>query len=81
MWVRIQKPRMSSVSKTADQSPIALTSSAPYSPGTLKAQSSNSDLTGTGRPVAETTRKPIGTKLSHHNFEIQRNNVGHLEKV
>ena len=31
--------------------------------------------------MAETIRKPIGTKLSHHNFEISRNNVGHLDKV
>ena len=33
------------------------------------------------RPVAETTKKPIAGKLSHHNFEISRSNVGHLEKV
>ena len=35
----------------------------------------------TGRPVAETTKETIGTKLSHHNFEISRNNFGHLEEV
>ena len=35
----------------------------------------------TGRPVAETTKKPNGTKLSHHNFLISMNNVGHLERV
>ena len=33
------------------------------------------------RPVAETTKKTSGTKLSYHNFESSRNNVGHLEKV
>ena len=77
---------------------------------TLKAQSSKSDLTSTGRPVArglnentasssqvwhsdankitsmgrpvaETTKKTSGTKLSYQNFEISRNNVGHLQKV
>ena len=52
VWLRNLKPMMSLVSKAADQSPIALGSSAPYSPGTLKAQSSNSNLAGTGRPVA-----------------------------
>ena len=31
------------------------------------------------KPVAEKTKKIIGTKLSHHNFEIT--NVDHLEKV
>ena len=36
------------VSNTVDQSPIALGSSASYSPATLKAPSSNSDLTSTG---------------------------------
>ena len=34
------------------QSPIALGSNASHSTGTLKAHSSNSDRTGTGRPVA-----------------------------
>ena len=38
-------------------------------------------ITSSGRLVAETTKKTIGTKLSHHNFEISRNNVGHLGKV
>ena len=69
------KPLWSLVLKTADHSPIALGSSASHSPGTLKAQSSNSDCTDTERPVAETTEKTIGTKLSHHNLEISRNNV------
>ena len=88
------KPMMTLVSKTAGQFPIALGSSASYSPETLKAQSSkfgrrpvvrgmnentasssqvwDSDVnrkTSTGRLVAETKKKPIGTKLSHHNFE------------
>ena len=40
------------VSKTVDQSPIALGSSASHSPGTLTAQSSNMKLTSSGRPVA-----------------------------
>ena len=103
------KPIWSLVSKTVDRSPIALGSSASHSPETLKAHSSNSDRTGTGRhvarglkespasssqelhfdattntsterPVAETTKKPIGTQLSHHDFEISRIN-GHPEKV
>ena len=110
VWLRNQKPMMSLVSKAADQSPIALGSSAPYSLGTLKAQSSNSNLAGTGRPVArglnentasssqvwhsdvnpsssagkpvaETSRKPIGTQQSHHNLRMSKNNAGHLEKV
>ena len=34
-----------------------------------------------GETVAETTKKTIGTKPSHHNIEISRNNVYHLEKV
>ena len=104
------KPMRSSVSKIADQSPIALGSRASYSLVTLNAESSNWDLTGAGRPVArglhenaasslqvshpdvktntstvrlvaETTKKPIGTKFSPHNLKISRNNVGHLEKV
>ena len=50
------KPMRSSVSKTANQSPIALGSSASCSPGALKAQSSNSDLTGTGRPAGRGLR-------------------------
>ena len=29
--------------------------------------------------MPETTKKTIGTKLSHH-FEISRNNVGHVEE-
>ena len=37
--------------------------------------------THTGRLVAETTKNPIGTEWSHHNLDIPRNNVGHLEKV
>ena len=37
--------------------------------------------TSTRRDVAEPTKKPIGTQLSHHNFEISRDNIGHLEKV
>ena len=84
------------MSKTADQSPLALGSTGL---GKLKAHSSNSDRTGTERPfardlnentasssdvntntstvrsVAETTSKPIGAKLSHHNFEISKSNV------
>ena len=72
---------VSLVSKTADQSPIALGSSASYSLVTLKAHSSNSDITSTWRPVAETTKKPTGTKLSHHNFHMSRKYVGHLENV
>ena len=98
------------MSKTVDRSPIALGSSASHSQGTLKAQSSNLDITNTVRPVArglnantasssqvwysdvnsntnvvssvaETTKKPFGTTLSHHILDICRNNVGHLEKV
>ena len=38
-------------------------------------------ITSRWRPVAETTKKTSGAKLSHHNFEISRNNVGSLEKV
>ena len=101
---------MGLASKTADQSPIALGSSASYSPVSLKAKvqiwislvsgkpvsrglientasssqvwhSDANTITSTLRPVAETTRKTTGTKLSHHNLEISRNNVGHLEKV
>ena len=49
---------MRPVLKTVDQSPIVQGSSASYSLVTLKAQSSNPDLTGTGRPVAETTKNP-----------------------
>ena len=30
---------------------------------------------------AETTNNPLGTRLSHHNLRISRDNVGHLEKV
>ena len=30
--------------------------------------------------VAETTKNPIGTRLSHHNLTISWNFVGHLEK-
>ena len=37
-------------------------------------------ITSTGRLVPETTKKTIGAKLSHHNFEISRNNVGHVEE-
>ena len=47
------KPMMSLVSKTANQSPTALGSSASNSQETLKAHSSNSDRTGSGRPVAK----------------------------
>ena len=90
------------MSKSANQSPTALGSSASNSPGTLKAHSSNSDRictekpiakgsnentawssqvrhsdvantnTSTVRPVAETTKNPIGTKLSHNNLKISR---------
>ena len=74
------KPVMSLVSNTANRPQTALGSSASNSPETLEAQSSNSDRTSSGRPVAETTRKPIGTKLCHHNLQISGNNVGHLEK-
>ena len=45
-------PMWSLVSKTVDRSPLALGSSSSHSPGTLKAQSSNLNLTSTGRPVA-----------------------------
>ena len=38
VWLRNRKPMMSLVSKTANQSPTALGSSASNSPGTLKAQ-------------------------------------------
>ena len=44
---------MSSVSKTADQSPTALGSSASASPGTLGAHSSSSDRTGVEKSVAK----------------------------
>ena len=37
--------------------------------------------TSMGRPVAATTKKPIGTKLYHHNLQMSMNKVGHLEKV
>ena len=33
-----------------------------------------------GKPVAKTTKIPVGTGLSHHNMTISLNNVGHLEK-
>ena len=66
--VATSKPMMSLVSSTVDQTSIALGSSASCSKGTLKAQSSNSKLTSTERPVAE-RQKNIGTKLSNHNFE------------
>ena len=36
-------------------------------------------ITSTEKPVAETTNKTTGTKLSHHNLEIS--NSDHLEKV
>ena len=45
------KPMLNLVSKTVDRSPIALGSSASHSPGALKAQSLNLDLTSTGKPV------------------------------
>ena len=98
------------MSKTVDPSPIALGSSASYSPEMLKAQNSNSDLTGTGRPVArganenaasssqvwhsdvntntstqrpmaEMSKKPIGTTLSRHNFEASLSSVAQPEKL
>ena len=50
--VATSKPMWNLVSKTAGQSPVALGSSASCSPWTLKAQISNPDLTGTGRPMA-----------------------------
>ena len=33
------------------------------------------------RFVAETTKKPIGTQLSHRKLKISKNNVGNLEKI
>ena len=51
--VLLRNQNRSLVSKTVGQSPIAMGSSASYSPGIRKAQSSNSDLTGTGKPVAK----------------------------
>ena len=91
------KPMVSLVPKTDNQSPTTVGSSVFNSLGTLKAHNSNSDRTGTVRPVAkglnentapssqvwhpdtntntsterpvsETTKKTIGTQLSHHNF-------------
>ena len=38
-------------------------------------------ITSMEKTVAETTKKTIGANISHHNFEISGNNVGHLEKV
>ena len=35
-------------------------------------------ITSTGKPVAETTDKTLGTKVSHPNFE--QSSVDHLEK-
>ena len=35
----------------------------------------------TGILVTETTKNPVGSRLSHHNMTISSNNVGHLEKV
>ena len=46
------RPMWNLVSKTVDRSPIAPGSSASHSPGTLKAKSSNLDLTSTGKLVA-----------------------------
>ena len=69
------KPMRSLVSKTADRSPIALGSSASHRAGTLKAQSSNPDLTRTGRPVArglnENTASSSQVWHSDVNYEHQ----------
>ena len=61
----------------------------PYARGVNENTASSSQVwhsnantnTSTRRPVAETKKKTIGTMLSHHNFEIPRNNIGHLERV
>ena len=44
-------------------------------------QSDVNPNTSTGKPVAETTKNPIGSRLTHHNLKMSRSLVGHLEKV
>ena len=58
---------------TVDSSPIALGSSASYSPETLKAQHSNSDLTGTGRPVARGSNENTASSSQVWHWDVNTN--------
>ena len=66
------KPMWNFMLRTVDRSPIALDPSASHSPGTLKAQSSNTVLTSTRKPVARGLNEKVSVTFTCQSEHLYR---------
>ena len=75
------KAKSSKLDLTSTGKPVSGDSNENAASSSQVRQSGANSSPSAGTPVAETTKKPMATKLSHHNMTISRNYVDHLERV